>query len=501
MPLEHHPHFHVAIIGTGFGGIGAAVKLKEAGFDDLVIFERAGDIGGVWRDNTYPGAACDVQSHLYGFSFASNATWSRRFSPQAEIWTYLRDVAERFRVLPHIRFRHDVQEARWEHEHTRWRIRTSAGTYTADVLVAAPGALAEPRLPDIPGIESFAGPILHSARWDNDLDLFRKRVAVVGTGASAIQIVPAIQTIVEQLTLFQRSAPWVVPRRDRGFGKRTSRLLTRQPGLLRAIRTGLYHVREASGLLFRYPLLARLLENVARLHLRRQVRDPDLRRVLTPRYRFGCKRILLSDDYYPALVRQNVTVVDGPAVTISPAGVAGPDGIVHAADVLVLATGFHVTDVPFARHVRRDDGTRLSEVWGASPTAHLGTTVTGFPNFFLLMGPNTGLAHTSVILMIEAQIAHVLNALTWMRRNRLAAVEPRPEAQAAFVEEVDRAAEGTVWTTGGCDSWYLDATGRSGALWPRSVGAFRRRVSAFDPDEYILHPAGAGKHHLETPHA
>jgi cation diffusion facilitator CzcD-associated flavoprotein CzcO len=483
------PHVHVAVVGSGFAGIGAAVRLKEAGFDDLVVFERADDVGGVWRDNRYPGAACDVQSHLYELSFAPNPGWSRRFSPQPEIWDYLRDVAARFGVFPHVRFRHDVTEAAWDDGAQRWRIETSGGAYTADVLVAAPGALAEPRLPDIPGLDCFEGGVLHSARWDETLDLTGKRVAVVGTGASAIQIVPAIQPAVQHLTLFQRTAPWVMPRHDRALSARVRGLLRRVPGLQWGVRNGLYGFREGFGLAFRHPRLAERAERIARRHLRRRVPDPALRHVLTPHYRFGCKRVLLSDDYYPALTQPNVTVVDGAAVEVRPHGVVGPDGQEHLADVIVFATGFYVTEMPFARHVRGRDGLRLSHVWGPSPKAHLGTTVAGFPNLFVLQGPNTGLGHTSVLLMIEAQIAHVVHALRYMRKHRLAAVEPRVEAQAAFVDEVDRMAEGTVWTAGGCRSWYLDATGRNAALWPGSVPAFKRRVEPFEPSEYRLYPA------------
>ncbi len=483
------PHTHVAIIGTGFGGIGAAVRLQRAGFDDVVLFERADEVGGVWRDNRYPGAACDVRSHLYVFSFAPNPDWSHRFSPQPEILDYLRGVADRFGVRPRIRFGHDVEEARWDDEAARWRIDTSQGRFTADVLIAAPGALAEPRVPDIPGAASFEGRVLHTSRWDPDLDLRGRRVAVVGTGASAIQVVPSIQPVVEHLTLFQRTPPWVIPRRDRLVSARVRRALRRTPALLRGIRKALYRSHELYGLAFRHPFLARQIERLVRLRLRWQVRDPELRRVLTPDYRFGCKRILLSDDYYPALTQPNVTVVDGAAVEVRPGGVVDPTGREHPADVLVFATGFHVTDLPFARHVRRADGRRLSDVWGASPKAHLGTTVAGFPNFFLIAGPNTGLGHSSVILMTEAQLEHVANALAYMRAHGLAAVEPRAEAQAAFVDAVDRGAEGTVWTAGGCASWYLDETGRNAALWPGSVPAFRRRVEPFDPDEYRLHPA------------
>lgn len=481
-------HVHVAIVGTGFGGVGAAVRLLQEGERSLAVFERSGGVGGVWRANRYPGAACDVQSHLYEFSFAPNPGWSRRFSPQPEIEAYLAGVAERFGVLPYVRFGHDVLSAAWDEAAALWRIATSRGAYTADVLVAAPGALAAPRLPDIPGLDTFAGRTVHTSRWPEGLDLAGRRVAVVGTGASAIQVVPAIQPTVEHLTVFQRTAPWVMPRYDRALAAVTRRALRRAPAVQRGLRAGLYGLRETYGLTLRHPALAAQVERVARFHLRRQVRDADLRHRLTPDYRFGCKRVLLSDTYYPALTRPNVTVVDGAAAEVRPGGVVGPDGREHAADVLVFATGFYVTSLPFARRVAGRGGQRLSDAWGESPTAHVGTTVAGFPNLFVLQGPNTGLGHSSVILTIEAQVEHVVNALRFLRRSGHAAVEPRPEAQAAFAREVDRLSEGTVWTSGGCASWYLDATGRNAALWPGTVAAFRRRVEPFHPADYRLIP-------------
>lgn len=490
------PQLRVAIIGSGFGGLGTAIRLKRAGIHDFVVFERATDVGGVWRDNRYPGCACDVQSHLYSFSFAPNPRWSRRFSPQAEIWEYLRRCAVEFGVLPHIRFGHNVQGATWDDTAACWRIETSQGAYAADVLVAAPGALSEPRIPDLPGLDTFEGEVLHSARWREEVPLLGKRVAVVGTGASAIQIVPAIQPLARELVLYQRSAPWVTPRRDRPLGPRLHGALERLPLLRRAVRGGLYTVREVFGLGFRHPRLNHALEMVARAHLRRQVRDPALRARLTPAYRMGCKRILVSDDFYPAITQPNVTLVDQGVVAVRPRGVVAADGTERPADVIVLATGFHVTDFPFAASIIGRDGRTLSAVWGLSPTAHVGTTVAGFPNLFMLQGPNTGLGHSSVLLMIEAQIEHLLGALRYMEAQSVVAVEPDAAAQAAFVADVDRRMAHTVWMTGGCRSWYLDETGRNAALWPGSVGSFRRRVARFRASEYRLRRAAPADRRL-----
>ena len=483
-------HFHVAVVGTGFAGLGAAVRCLEAGFESLVVLERADSVGGVWRDNTYPGAACDVQSHLYAFSFAPNPDWSRRYSAQPEIEAYLQDVAERFGVLPHVRFGHDVTRAAWDDVEARWAVETSGGPVTADVLIAAPGALAEPKTPAIPGLEAFEGPVLHTARWDDSVGLDGARVAVVGTGASAVQVIPAIQPDVAELVVYQRTPAWVIPRRDGPFGASARRRFRERPGLQRLLRRALFGYHEASGLPFRHPRLAAQVVRLMRWRLWAAVRAPGLRRALTPDYRLGCKRVLLSDDYYPALTRPNVTVVDGALERGGRASTVGADGVERGTDVIVLATGFHVTDLPFADLVVGRTGATLAETWGESPAAHVATTVVGFPNFFLLQGPNSGLGHSSVVLMAEAQIEHVVNALRAMRRRGLAAVEPRAEAQAAFVAEVEAMSEGTVWTSGGCTSWYLDGTGRNAVLWPGSVPAFQRRVEPFDASEYRLRPLG-----------
>lgn len=491
-------HVHIAIVGAGFGGLGALIRLRQEGYDDVLLLERADEVGGVWRDNRYPGAACDVESHLYSLSFAPNPDWSRRFSPRSEIGAYLRDLVDRFNLGPHLRLGHEVQRAKWDADAARWRIETDHGPLTADVLVAAPGAFAEPRMPDLPGLGSFEGPAFHTARWDETIDLTGKRVAVVGTGASAIQVVPAIQPEVKQLILFQRTPPWIIPRRDRAIGVRTRRALKKVPLLRKAVRLALYLRHEAFGLAFRHLAVARVAQRLAERHLRQQVPNPALRRILTPDYTVGCKRILLSDDYYPALSESNVDVVDGGVTEVRPHGLVDADGVEHEVDVVVFGTGFHVTDFPFADRLYGRDGRRLADVWGGSPKAHVGTTVTGFPNLFLLMGPNTGLGHSSVVMMVESQIEHVLNALRFMRTWGYVAVEPDAEAQTTFVDGIEAAMNRTVWTAGGCQSWYLDETGRNSTLWPGSVGAFRRRVEPFRAEEYTAHPARLASVHAHA---
>ncbi len=485
-PSPEARHVHVAIAGSGFGGLGLAIRLLQSGVDDFLVFERAGDVGGVWRDNSYPGCACDVQSHLYSFSFAPNPDWSRSYSPAAEIHAYLRRCAERFGVLPHLRLHHEIKEAAWDGAERRWILTTSRGRFTADVFVGAVGALSEPALPKLPGLDRFAGRLFHSARWDHDFDLDGRTVAVIGTGASAIQFVPQIQPRVGKLHLFQRTPPWIVPRHDFAFSARRKRLMRYVPWLRRLQRASLFVRRELFVAAFLHPRLGPLAERLALRHLEAQVPDAALRARLTPSYRLGCKRVLVSDDYLPALTQPNVEIVSDPIVEVTPRGLVTAGGRERVVDAIICGTGFQVTEIPFGRHVRGRDGRSLDDVWAGSPRAHLGLSVHGFPNFFFLLGPNTGLGHTSVVLMIEHQIEHVLGALRHLGRGRVAAIEPRADAQAAFLADVDARMRGTVWSTGGCSSWYIDGTGRNSTLWPGSTLSFKRRVTHFDPAEYAV---------------
>lgn len=495
------PHAHVAIAGTGFGGLGTAIRLAHAGFSDFVLFERSTDVGGVWRDNTYPGCACDVDSHLYSFSFARNPEWSRRFSPAHEIHAYLRSCAERFGVLPKVRFDHTILEAAWDDDAQRWRIETNHGIFTADVFVSAVGALSEPAIPALPGLDTFAGKVFHSARWDHTHDLTGKRVAVIGTGASAIQFVPAIQPKVERLDVFQRTPPWIVPRNDHALGESIKGVLRRSPAAQWLTRAAIYARREVMAVAFFDERAAKVAQRLGMLHLRRSVRDPALRAKLTPTYTMGCKRILLSDDYLPALAKKNVDVVTESIREIRPEGVVTSDGTVREVDTIILGTGFEVQKFPLAAHVRGRGGRLLSETWKDRMTAHLGTTVAGYPNLFLLHGPNTGLGHTSVITILESQIEHIVNALRHLRARGLATVEPRREAQEAFVSSVDAKMKRTVWTSGGCKSWYLDKNGVNSTLWPGFTFTFKRRVEPFDPSEYVVMARRSSRLTVRTPHA
>jgi cation diffusion facilitator CzcD-associated flavoprotein CzcO len=484
------PHQDVAIVGAGFSGIGAAIRLKQAGFHDFVLLERADEVGGCWRDNTYPGCACDVESHLYSFSFAPNPGWTRLYSPQAEILAYLRRVARDHGVLPHVRFGHELRSAAWDERARRWRIETSRGPVTANVLIAGMGPLTEPSIPELPGLARFAGKLFHSARWDHDYELTGKRVAVVGTGASAIQFVPQIQPKVAKLSLFQRTPAWVLPRVDRAVPVRVRRLFAALPAAQKLLRSAIYARREAYLPLFKNPLVMKAAEQLAVRHLAREIRDAGLRAKLTPRFRMGCKRVLISDDYLASLTRANVEVVTDGIREVREHSIVTADGSEHAVDAIIFGTGFHVTDIPFAEKLAGRGGRTLREAWQGSPEAHLGTTVAGFPNLFLLLGPNTGLGHSSVVFMMECQLELVLGALQHMRKSNLATLEPRAAAQASWVAELRARSAHTVWTEGGCKSWYIDATGRNSAIWPGFTFAFRRRAR-FREGEYVLTPARA----------
>jgi len=480
-------HARVVIIGGGFSGIAMAIRLKQQGIDDFVILERAQDVGGTWHYNTYPGCMCDVPSHLYSLSFAPNPNWTHTYSPQAEIRDYLRTCADDFGLRPHLRTGVEVEAATWLDDEERWRVDTTRGTFTAALLVSGMGPLTEPRIPDLPGLARFAGKVMHSARWDHDYDLKGKRVASVGTGASAIQYVPAIQPEVEQLHVFQRTPPWIMPHGDRPITG-VERLVYRNvPLAQRLVRAAVYAGREALVLGFaKEPRLMGLLEKLARSHISRQISDPDLAAKVTPDYTLGCKRMVPSNRWYRALGKPNVELVTSAVLEVREHSVIAADGVEREVDAIIFGTGFHVTDTPYAQQLRGRGGKLLSDVWQGSPSAYLGTAIPGFPNLFVLLGPNTGLGHSSMVYMIESQVEHVLRAIEAMDRQGAATVEVRPEAHAAFGREVDAQMQGTVWDTGGCSSFYLDVTGRNATLWPDWTWRFRQRAAQFDNDAYAV---------------
>jgi len=479
-------HVRIFVVGAGFGGLGLAIKLRERGETDFLVIDKGHDVGGTWRDNTYPGAACDVPSQLYSFSFAPNPRWSRSFSPQPEIQAYIQAVSEQAGVREHFRFNTEFLSAAWDGDEHVWRVATNAGELTADLVVSAAGGLSEPKMPDIDGIDSFGGQIMHSARWDHSVDLTGQRVAVIGTGASAIQIVPEVAKVAAHLDVYQRTAPWVMKRKDRAYLPVEKLAFKHVPLVQRAYRTAIYWGRECFVPAFAVnPKLALPAKRDALDNIHRSIKDPVLREKLTPTYEMGCKRILISNTYYPALAQDNVELVTDGIAKVTGSAVVTKDGVERDVDVLIVATGFHTTDLPIAHHITGADGRTMAEVFKAeSMSAYKGTTIHGFPNLFQIVGPNTGLGHSSMVFMIESQIAYILGALDEIERRDLVSFDVTKEAQRAWTDDIQRRMEKTVRSSGGCASWYLDEHGKNVTLWPRTTFAFRLLLSNFDAGKY-----------------
>ena len=478
-------HHRVVVIGAGFGGIGASIKLAEHSIDHIVI-EKMDDVGGTWWANKYPGCRCDVPSHLYSFSFALNPDWSNSFSEQPEIHRYLRKVAEDNGVLPRVRFNTTVHSAHWDDDARLWVLDTSAGTCTANAVITAHGFLSEPAFPDIKGLDTFRGQVMHSAQWDPSYDVTGKRVAVIGTGASAVQIVPRVHETARRLHVFQRTAAWILPHRGRTIRDWERSLYRRFPAAQRLVRNALYYQAE---LLFAPSLLkSRRLELIKKMsleHLEKQVPDPELRAKLTPTFEPGCKRLTPTNEYLPAIASPRTELVTDGIKEVTADGIVSTDGTLRELDVIILATGFKVTDNTFPSAIRGRDGRTLREVWDAgSMGGYNGTTFAGFPNLFMLAGPNTGIGHTSLVYMIEAQFPYILQALELMEERGIAALDVRPDVQEAYNEEIQRKLAPSVWLTGGCSSWYLDEYGRNSTIWPDYTFKFARRLARFDLDNY-----------------
>ncbi len=475
----------IVIIGTGFAGLCMAIALKAAGRHDFVLLERAEDVGGTWRDNEYPGCACDIPSLLYSFSFDRGFEWSRDYPTQPEILAYLRRCVRKYGLGPHVRYGVDVAEARYDEPTARWRVTAANGTaFDARVLVSAMGGLSNPSIPELPGIERFSGPSFHSAQWNHAVDLTGKDVAVVGTGASAIQFVPQIAPKAARVLLFQRTPPWVLPKFDGPVSRRERFLRRFVPGYARFRRLTIYWLHEVRALGFTVdPRILARMEKLARAFLRHQVPDPELRRKLEPDYRMGCKRVLLSNDYYPALQRDNVEVVTDPIASVEADAIVTAGGARRHADAIVYATGFRAQEAVGNVRISGAGGRTLADAWRNGMEAFLGVSVAGFPNLFLLVGPNTGLGHNSMVLMIESQVRYVMGALGLMRKRRFASLDVRPDVQRAFNRALERRMKHTVWSTG-CRSWYLDANGKNTTLWPGFTFEFRHRTARFDPRRY-----------------
>lgn len=476
----------VLVIGAGFGGIGVAIELRRHGFDDITILEKAADLGGVWRENTYPGAACDVPSPLYSYSFEQKPDWPQRYSGQAAIHEYLRGVTERHGLLDRIEFGVEVTDAVFDEQSGRWTVHSADGAArVADVLISAVGQLSRPQLPDIPGIGSFTGPAFHSALWDHDVDLTGKRVACIGTGASAIQYVPAIQPQVAQLTLFQRTAAWVLPKFDTDYSPVQHKLFAKIPGMLLLERLGWWLTAEVSSLgLVELPIISQLVSRLATRNLTKNVDDPGLRAKLTPDYPIACKRTLFSSDYYPALTQPNVEVTTAAVTEITPQGVRTGDGVLHDADVIIYGTGFKGTEFLWPMRIRGRGGRELSESWADGAHAYYGMTVPEFPNLFMVYGPNTNLGVGSIIYMIESQSRYIRQAVQLLAGKPGHTLEVRAATERAFNDELQKRLDRTPWNF--CSSWYRNAAGKITNNWPGTVTSYRRRVRNLDPDDYTL---------------
>ncbi|MCY1278591.1 Baeyer-Villiger monooxygenase [compost metagenome] len=467
----------VLIIGAGFGGLGLAIRLRQSGIEDFLILEKAGEVGGTWRDNSYPGAACDVPSHLYSFSFAAKTDWSRKFAPQAEIFAYQRQLADDHGLRPRIRFGVEVAEAAFDEAAGLWRVTSTAGErFAARALVSACGQLNRPLYPRLPGIERFQGEVFHSARWNHAYDLAGKRVAVIGTGASAIQFVPQIAPQVARLHLFQRSAAYVIPKPDRPYRAWELAVMRRFPTLQKVDRLLKYIQHEARALAFTvFPPLMKLMRLSFHAHLARGIRDPQLRQRLEPDYPLGCKRILISNDYYPALARPNVEVVDTPIAEVTERGVRTADGAEREVDAIIYGTGFAATDFLAPMRIVGRGGLELNEAWRSGAEAYLGISVSGFPNLFVLYGPNTNLGHNSILYMLESQFAYVLGCLKALDERGLRWLDLKPEVQRRFNQRLQKQVRRTVWEQG-CTSWYKTAEGKNTVNWPGFTLTYRQQT-------------------------
>jgi cation diffusion facilitator CzcD-associated flavoprotein CzcO len=478
-----------AIVGTGFAGLLAAIKLKEMGIDSIVLFEKADAVGGTWRDNTYPGCACDVPSHLYSYSFETSGAWSRAYAPWDEIRAYIERCTDKYDLRRHVRFRTEVVSATWDDDLAIWRVRMADGKVTtARVVVAATGPLSRPSVPSLDGLDRFRGKTFHSAAWDHDYPLEGKSVAVVGTGASAIQFVPHVAARAEKMTLFQRTAPWVMPRVDPIFGPRAREAL-KNKAIRYAYREWIYWTTEWRAAAFLYePRILAFAERLAKRNIARGVKDPALRTKLTPTYRMGCKRVLMSNDYYPALARPNVDVVTDAIVRVTEDGVVTKDGAERKVDAIIFGTGFAVHDYLGPVRVIGRAGKSLGDAWKTSAEAYLGTTVAGFPNLFVFAGPNVGLGHNSMIFMFESQVRYMTECIRQMRARGIASVEPREDVQRAFNARMQERLAKTVWQTGNCKSWYQNADGKNTTLWPGFTFEYRLRTRFFDLRDYVVQP-------------
>lgn len=480
-------HVKIAIIGAGFAGLGTAIRMRQEGETEFTIFEKAGGVGGTWRDNTYPGAACDVQSHLYWFSFVEQPDWSRVYPGQAEILGNIERMVDAEGIRPHIRFHKELDTAVWDEARARWQLRFKDGTdVTCNFLVTGWGQLNRPSTRDIPGVEAFRGEWFHSARWNHDIDLAGKRVASIGNGPSAVQFIPELAKVAGHLTVFQRSPSYVVPREDRPYTDEEREEYRRDREKRMQSRMGYYWDHESWwGAMHPGTDKAKEFTDSAYNLLMSQISDPALREKLWPNYPIGCKRIVISDDFLPVFARPNVSLVTEKLAGIEPAGVRTADGTLHEMDVIIYGTGFDTLQFVAVSDVIGRGGLSLREEWHDVPRAYLGMTVSGFPNFFMLYGPNTNLGHNSILLMMECQIAYVMRAIRETANHQAAAIDLRADVLEAAYAQLQADLAGTSWA-GSCDSWYKTADGKITNNWSGSVEDYKARTGVFNIEDYAL---------------
>jgi cation diffusion facilitator CzcD-associated flavoprotein CzcO len=476
------------IIGSGFAGLCAAIKLKEAGENNFLILERNDNLGGTWYDNHYPGATCDVESHLYSYSFEPNPRWSMQFSPQEEILGYMEHCAKKYGLLPHLRLNSNITRAVFDDKNGTWNVETEAGEkYNTKVLISCAGGLSQPSFPDIKGIDTFKGKMFHSAKWDKSYDFSNKTVAVIGTGASAIQIVPAIAPAVKQLYLFQRTPPWIMPKPDKVISPLRKWLYTNLPFTQRLYRGRLYWQHELMALGFiKNPGILKFASKLALRYLKKSVPDETLRAKLTPNYVMGCKRVLISNDYYPALMRSNVEVITDSIQQVNESGILTNDGKQRNIDALIIATGFQAAENVMRFELKGRNGLDMNEAWRNGAEAYLGTAVSGFPNFFLVVGPNTGLGHSSMILMIEAQVNLVIESIRALKQKNARFIDLKRDALVEYNNDIQQKLSKTVWQNGGCVSWYQMKNGKNVTLWPGFTFTFMKRTKKWEEEKYEI---------------
>ncbi|ENX01149.1 NAD(P)/FAD-dependent oxidoreductase [Acinetobacter schindleri] len=471
----------ILIVGSGFGGLGMAIRLKQQGIHDFKIIERAAEVGGTWRDNTYPGVACDVPSHLYSFSFIKNPDWSRVFPQGAEIQRYLIQCCDQENIRPHIDFHTQLEKASWNARERIWEIHTSTGLYQAEILITATGHLADEHLPQIPGLEEFEGQVMHSARWNHQINLENQRVVVVGSGASAVQLVPEIAKTAKSLTVLQRSAPYILPRPDRPYSESEKQLFRKDPDSMSALRHSLFWGNEYNFAQRRnlQSQIERVKKNCLKF-LKHQISDPELQQKLTPNYEPGCKRLLLSNDYYPTFLKAHVTLEDSALAEVTKDSVLSQAENKFSADIIVFATGFEAARPPYAAKVVGKHGLSLEQQWSSGMQGYQSTTVHNFPNLFILNGPNTGSGHNSALYFLETQFDLILDALQFFEQEQIQVFEADQSAENSYMQELQQLSQGSVWLSESCKSWYLDPVSRKLTLvWPDYAHSFRDKNQHF----------------------